>query len=244
MSDERAKTYRYEPEFSQLDSKGFLKPAGIQMVVNTVAGLHLKEYNVDFATLIKNNLSWVLLSLTVEAINPIDAEKPLFVNTWYSERKGIFYRRELQIKNESGDVAFNCATYSTVLDLSARRIFKGKTLPFNLMEPQNILLLDARPTFKEKHEYTDVAEYKVQRSYIDGLGHVNNGRYGDFCYDSLNDDEADMSLVKRMELYFVSELRPDDSFTTQRAASDGKTIIQGYNNVSEKSSFYGVFEFN
>ncbi len=243
MNNEMDKVYRYEPEFSQLDTNGFLKPSGIQSVVNTVAGLHLKDYGVDFATLINNNLSWVLLSLSVEMVNPIEGEKPLFVNTWYSENKGIFYRRELQVKNEGGDVVFNCATYSTILDLIERKIYRAKTLPFKLMEPQNILMLEARPTFKGKYEYTDIEVHRVQRSYIDGLGHVNNGRYGDFCYDSLTEEEADMSRLQRMELYFVSELRPNDSFTTQRAIDGRKTIIHGLNNSSEKSSFFGTFEY-
>ncbi len=243
MNIERQEVYKYEPEFSQLNSNGFFKPAGFQTAVNTVVGLHLKDHHLDFETLISMDLSWVLLSLTVEPVIPVAGTEPLFISTWHSESKGVFFRRELQAKNSAGEVVFNCATYSTLLDLKARKIYRTRPLPFDIMSPEEYCLMDARPTYKGKHDFIDVANTTIQRSYIDGLGHVNNSRYGDFCYDSLSDDEADMERLSRMELYFASELRQGEVFKTQKAVDGNKTVIHGINTDADKTSFYGVFSY-
>ncbi len=243
-NSETREVYRYEPEFSLLNSKGFLKPAGFQTVVNNIVGVHLKKHNIDFERLISMDLSWVLLSLTIEPQMPVRGTEPLFITTWHSENKGIFFRRELQAKNEKGEVVFNCATYSTMLDLVGRTIYRKRPLPFEIMEPEQVTLLDARPTFKGRHEFSDIATSTVQRSYIDGLGHVNNARYGDFCYDSLSDSEAELDRLSRMEIYFVSELKQSETYTAQKACEDNKTIVRGYNNENDKVSFYGVFHYD
>ncbi len=242
MNSEIHDVYRYEPEFSLLNSSGLLKPAGFQTIINTIVGLHLKKHDLDFEKLIATDLSWVLLSLTVEPKMPVRGTEPLFVTTWHSESKGIFFRREMQAKNEAGEVVFNCATYSTLLDLAERTIYRKRPLPFAIMEPEQVILLEARPTFKGKYDFTDIDKLIVQRSYIDGLGHVNNARYGDFCYDSLNEDEANLENISRMEIYFLSELKQFESFTTQRAVDGNRIIIRGHNNNTDKISFYGVFQ--
>ncbi len=244
-SNELQQHYEIEIEFSQLDQNGYLTPAGYQYIVNAVAGKHLINYNLEFARLIGMGLSWVLLSISVDVINPIKGEGTKVVGTtWHSQRKGIFFRREISVCDENGTPLFNCATYSTLLDLETRSIYKSRTLPFELMPPTEETLLIATPSFKEKNEYEKGDSRLAQRSYIDGLGHVNNGRYGDFCFDAMDEEEARMDKLRRMEIYFVSELRLGEKFTTNKAKQDNKLVVQGYNESSDKVAFYGVFKYD
>ncbi len=243
--NEYEQNYEIEIEFSQFDENGYLKPAGYQNLANSIADRHLINYNLNFEKLIESGLSWVLLSLSIDIINPIKGrDKKLIGKTWYSSRKGILHRREITVLSEDGTTMFNCATISTLIDLEKRSIFKGRTLPFELMEPSEKLLLEAQASYKQKLEFEKGTKHKVQRSYIDGVGHVNNSRYGDFCFDAFDDEQANLQNLSRIELYFVSEMRLGEYFTTNKCINENSLIIQGFNESEQKTAFYGVFNYN
>ncbi len=242
--DELSTQYEVDIEFGNYDESGYLSPGGYQSIVNSLADKHLINYDMDFVKIFEHGISWVLLSISLDIINPIHSKhKKIIGKTWFSGRKGIYFRRELQLQTLEGEPLFNCATYSTLLNLQTRGIYKNRELPFELMEPTPNLIIEAKPSFKEKLEYDKGQARTVRRSYIDGLGHVNNGRYGDFCFDALS-EELKMEHLRRMEIYFMSEMRLGQNFSTNTAINEaGSTVVQGYNNSSEKPSFYGVFNF-
>ncbi len=229
-------------DFSHFDSNGYLTPTGYQYIVNAVADKHLFKYDVAYETLIKLGISWVILSLTIDIVNPVrDRKKRLIGKTWYSQRKGIFFRREMSVQDEDGVHILNCTMYSTLLNLETRSIFRSRELPFKLMEPTEKFLIEAKPTFKEKYEYTLCEKRVVKRSYLDMLGHVNNGRYSEFCYDALTDEEASLARLSRFEIYFVSELKLSEEFSIHKSITDDKITVMGYNENLDKPAFYGVF---
>ncbi len=242
--DEQSQKYEIEFDFAYFDNSGYLTPVGYQTIVNYVADKHLLNHGMNFERLVPLGISWVILSLTLDIVNPIkDREKKFYGRTWYSQRKGIYYRREVTVEDENGAVMFNCATYSTLLDLNTRSIYKSRILPFELMEPTEQLLVEAKPSFKEKLQYTQGEKRIVHRSYLDGLGHVNNGKYSTFCYDAFDDNEANLENMRRMELYFATEMRFGDYFSSNKATYENRLIVQGYNESKEKPSFYGVFGY-
>ena len=54
----------------------------------------------------------------------------------------------------------------------------------------------------------------------DGVGHVNNTKYGDFVYDAMSDGErTNMDRLSRLDVWFVSELREGDEFDIFKDAS-------------------------
>ncbi len=231
-------------EFSHFDPQGYLTPKGYQHIANSIADKHLIRHGLSFETLIQKGISWVLLSLSIEIQHPIqERAQTLFGKTWFSGRKGIYFRREISVHREDGTMVFCCALYSTLLDLNTRTIYRKRTLPFELMEPTEKILLPATPSFKEKQSFVKGEQQTVKRSYLDMLGHVNNERYGDFCFDALSESEADLKTLHRMELYFVSELNLQDSFSVNKAVQDKRVFVQGLCEPEEKPSFYGVFDY-
>ncbi len=242
---EQNHSYEIDLEFSYFDENGYLTPYGYQYVVNCVADKHLLMLNMNFEKSIVYGVSWVILSLTVDIVNPIKGrDKKIIGKTWYSQHKGLFHRREVRVEDEDGLLLFNCATYSTLIDLKTHSIYRNRTLPFELMPPTDELILDAKPTFKEKLEFESGETQKVRRSHIDGLGHVNNGKYSNFCFDAFNDEQADLKKLRRMEIYFVNEMRLGEEFSTNKLVDGDRLVLQGYNKDTDKPSFYGVFYYN
>lgn len=73
---------------------------------------------------------------------------------------------------------------------------------------------------------------------------MNNCRYGEFAYDVFSAQERDnLKKLKRMNIYFVSELKINDVFSILKAYDDRNIIVRGYNETKECIAFNVIFEF-
>ncbi len=238
-------TYNIELEFAHFGKNGHFTPGGYHYIINSMVDKHLIHFNINFEKLLDKNVSWVLLSLTADIINPIkNREQKLIGKTWFSGKKGVIFRRELTIHQEDGTHILSATLYSTLIDLKSRSVYRNRELPFELVMPTQNVLIEAKPTFKEKYEYEKGEILKVRKSYLDMVGHVNNLKYSDFCFDALSDEEENLENLKRMEIYFTSELKEKEEFSLNKNINENKIVIQGFNETQGKPAFYGVFTYN
>ena len=135
MNSEKAFVYEIEPEICDLNESNILKPYAYQRLFAQVAEQHLNRVNINIGTTLKGNLAWALVALSIEIIKPVEGCPKLYANTWYSQRKGPFFRRELLFKNEKGETMFHGSTFSILMDVEKRTIYRKKELPFSLTEP-------------------------------------------------------------------------------------------------------------
>jgi acyl-ACP thioesterase len=245
MRSEKDYIYEVETEPSVLNENNILKPYAYQNLFAQIVEKHLKNINVNVDITRKFNLAWVLSSLAFELVKPVEGCARMYANTWYSQRRGPFFRRELVFRNENGEVMFHGSTFSILLDVEKRTIYRKKELPFLLGEPAKYFTIEAGPTFKTNFEFCKVCEREVLNSHIDCLGHVNNCRYGEFAYDAFNDKERqNLANLKRMDINFISELRNKDTFSILKACTGNKVFVRGYNNIKDNIAFDIKYEFS
>lgn len=247
MRTEKDLVYELETEVSDLNENNFLKPYGYQELFARLVEPHLVKISADLETTMKSNLAWALVSLSIGIVNPVKGCMKLFGNTWHSEHRGPFFRRDFVMKSEADEVMFQGASYSVLLDLEKRSIYREKDLPFHHLPSLNEFVLDTSPTNKVRKtdlEFCKVDERKVYNSFIDCLGHVNNCRYGEFAYDAFTDEERDaLGELKRMDIYFHSELKSKDVFSIRKAYEDKVLYIQGYNDTKSETAFEYILTF-
>ncbi|TEB15468.1 Acyl-ACP thioesterase [Pelotomaculum sp. FP] len=245
MRIEKDYLYEVETEPSVLNDYNILKPYAYQNLFAQIVEKHLRNINVNVNITRKYNLAWVLTSLSFELVKPVEGCIKMYANTWYSQRRGPFFRRELVFRNENGEVMFHGSTFSVLLDVEKRTIYRKKELPFLLGQPTGDFTIEASPTFKTNLEFCKVDERKVLNSHIDYLGHVNNCRYGEFAYDAFTDKERqNLAKLKRMDFNFTSELRKKDTFSILKAYDGNKVFVRGYNDIKDNTAFDIKFEFS
>ncbi|NLX63910.1 MAG: hypothetical protein GX022_03905 [Clostridiaceae bacterium] len=245
MINEKDFVYEIKPDFSELNEFGYLKPYAYQNLFGAIAERHLSKINLNVDTTMKYGLAWVLISISLEIIKPVKGCIKLFAQTWHSQKKGPFFRRELVFKDENGDLLFHGSTFSVLLDLNTRTIFRKKETPFHIGPGIPEFTIEASPFFKTDIDFKTIDKRKVYNSYIDYLGHVNNTRYGEFAYDAFTDEEKEnLHKMKRYEVFFLSELRDKDIFSVQRANIDNRIIIRGINEKSGETSFDVIIDFD
>lgn len=142
------------------------------------------------------------------------------------------------ILDEAGETAAVGATFSALIDMNTHRLMMDKTFlsRFDLAEGEKLLAADKR--FQERYEYAAVEERLVRPSFIDGLGHVNNERYGEFVYDALTKEErSSIGSLKRMDIYFKAELTEGERFCMERAENGNAVILRGVHAADGREAF-------
>lgn len=236
--------FETETDFSDFNEHNVFKPYAYQKYFSQAGEWDCVRHNCNVSEILKYNMSWAIVSMAVEIVKPMDRTMKLQANTWYSQRQGAFFRREFVFTNENDEVMFQGYVVSVLFDLLNRNIYRGIDLPFEMIDPFEEYTIPECPRKKPDLEFTEVDERKVYNSHIDVLGHVSNGRYGEFAYDTLSDEERDnLSQIKRMDISFKSELRVKDTFTMLKAFEGDKIMMQGYNNTKSDLSFNVIYTF-
>lgn len=237
--------YDIEVEVSQINENGILKPHAYQVLFADIASRHLNHFHANADDTMKYGMAWALISLQVEITRNIRGCEALRAQTWHSGTKGPYFRRELVFRDAAGDTVFQGSTFSVLLDIEKRSILRPKYLPISLPEPNPAVTIEAKATRHLHADFVPYDERRVYSSYIDMLGHVNNCRYGEFAYDAFTAAEkSNLANLRRMEIYFESELRMQDTFTISKAYEDSSLLIRGHNNGKDATSFDIVMDFS
>ena len=237
--DEKSLSYPIPLDTSMYSPEGAFYPAGYQKMVMRVFEEHLERIGMDVPRLIKAyGVSWVLLAMSLEITRPLSPAMQLSATTWHTSDALPLFRREIALKDESGAEVAVGTTFSALFDVHTRRICHDAALLQNFMLPDGETRIEAKSQFATDADFTFVEERRVRPSFIDGVGHVNNMRYGEFVYDALTSEERGrMAKLSRLDVYFTAELKPDTSFVMERAEEGESVIVRGRILPSGKQAF-------
>lgn len=245
MQQEKDCVYEIMTATSYLNQHKQLKPSAYQVLFEQMAERHLSDIGLNVDTTMQYGLAWALVSMSLEVTNPIEENLTLYGSTWYSQHRGPYFRRELLFRDKAGRVMFQGSTHSVLLDMEKRTVFRKKATPFPMPEPTMQFLVEASANFKMEAALQRIEERTVKPSDIDCLGHVNNCRYGEFIYDTFSSTEQqNLKDLRRMDIYFHSELRQNDQFTISKAVEDKQVYFQGFNKNKDDVSFHIVMHYN
>ena len=239
--------YLYTIDTSMLDKNGVITPAGYQRIIITTTEKELKRLNMDIATLISEmGVSWVLLSLTVKILKQIKPNQELVVCTYHTWQKGVIYRRDFLISDaKTGENIAYATTFSSLLDINKRRICTDRAIYQKLSLLDSVELFEAESRHAVMGEFEFCEEVRAKPSWIDSLGHVNNFKYGELCYDNIPQDYIEkMHKLSRLEMFFTGELRVDDSVKISKRACDDYLEICGERSKEVKSAFLVRMKFD
>lgn len=241
LCNESERSYSCAVGMEMLNGYGVMKPSGYQSLIMEISGRHLRQFAIGEDDLIQKGMAWVLVSSSIEILTPIRGEINLTARTWHSEQDRLTFRRELCFADDQGNNLFNAATFSVLMDMNDRRIIRPDRLNFDIGQPHSQFLLEASPKLRIREEMQPCDRRKIYPSCIDRLGHTNNCRYSEFAYDALTGEEiANLENMRRIDLFFKSELKPGEYFTVRRSSSQvekGELMIDGVNEQTGKQSF-------
>ena len=207
-----------------------LRPDSYQRLLISAMEQHRVRTGTDMPTMVKNHgVSWLLLALAVEIRRPIRLNDLLSARTWNTARQGLIFRREVEFTDEDGTPVMVAAKFHGTFDCATRHICRDEAILSRLTLPEGERLLEA----ESRHavnlaDFVPAGRRTIPPSWIDFLEHVNNMRYGEMIYDALTPERrAQMAQLRRLEIYFTGEIRPDDTVLMYRLDAAARTEVAG-----------------
>lgn len=197
---------------------------------------HLKKTDQGVGVILMERYAWALVVMKLSIITPI-TNLNITGKTWYAGRRGPYYRREYSLFQDGKPVLVG-ASYSILLDVIDRSVYRNKTLPFKELTPTDIFLTDLKTSFKETIDYTFIQTNTVKEQHIDALGHTNHLNYIEFIYQTLDYNEIkEMNTYNTLELFFQKEMLLGDVFTINKGYKDDFLIYLIYNKTRDEMAF-------
>ncbi len=245
---ELEKEYYFRVDTGAQNENHAMTLSALQRAIVTASEEHLKNIGLDVPKLMSEyGVSWILLSLSIDIRDRIRGGELLSIRTWHTNKKGVYYRRDFEIRHEDGTVAAVAATFSSIFDMKTRRLCTNEKV-LELVDElgEGRELFEAAPRLRIKpEELLPVMSQKVMPSWIDALGHTNNFRYGDLITDALTEEtRANLGNLSRFELGFTGELRLGESVELRRKDNDDGTILAaGIRSTDGKPAFLAKLVF-
>lgn len=245
---ELEKTYIFRTDTGTQNENRALTLSALQRIIVVISEEHLENIGLDVPFLMREyGVSWILLSMSVDIKSPIRDGERLSVRTWHTEKKGVYFRREIEVCHPDGSVAAVAATFSSIFDMKSRRLSTDPEVlekVHQLGDGNKLLEAESRIRIKPD-DFPVVMTQKVMPSWIDSLGHVNNFRYGDLITDALPDEiRAKLGNLSRYEIGFTGELRLGESVELRlKEEEDGTVLAAGIRSTDGKPAFLAKLAF-
>lgn len=233
MGNRKESDYCYQVSFGigQFGANGVLRPDALLRVVTDTADQHVSSFNANNAMLLEEfGVAWVLLSMEIHLIKPIQPNEILTARTWCTGWKHGMYGRDMEITNADGERVIGMGSLWTLLDVNTREISRSEAAQ------EAMVLLEEPPIYPgkkarfktRKYELVEVDQRRIYPSMLDASAHVNNSRYGELFYDSLSEEARDrVKEAEHFEFYFHGELREGDKVTLSRYEDQNEAIVTG-----------------
>lgn len=237
--DEKCIEHPIHIDISMYNADGNFTPSAYQRMIMSMIEEHLDILEIGEKQLMEQHgISWVLLSTSIQLKRKLFPTDKLIGKTWHAGGRVPSFRRDFIFEDGHGEVVAVGATISTLFENETRKLClnKEKLSVVNLECGEPVLDVLERK-MKTEAVFVDVESRKVRPSMTDGVGHVNNTKYGDLVYDAMSGEERGrLSNLKRLDVWFNHELREGESVEISKAESKDILYFTG-KKVDGKSSF-------
>lgn len=223
----------------EVDFKNRLRIDSLFMLLQDTAASHADKNNLGYNALIEHNLAWVLSWAKVETDEYPGFGDEIKIMTWPKRKYKLYSLRDFYVRKNEQIISRATSAWLPI-NLKSKRIIDTSGLPAPIYYqeqesaineiPQKVIDLDKKEfILTKKMRYTD----------IDLNQHVNNIRYIELIMDSFTRDKYENSLLKSIEVNFVSESIFNDEIEVYKscAVANGIDVIEGINKNNLKIIF-------
>lgn len=222
--------------FSNCNMHKKMKLSALLTYLSDTAGEDYDQKGLSNDFLTENGYAFLISSYNVKFIRTPREAEFLTIRTWEQGLKGPKVLRDYKIVDEDGISVIEAKSIWCIVNPDNHKLIRPKKFPFSKFL-ENEEKVDMPYCEKNLHkDLVKVYEKRIGYSDIDGNGHVNNSRYGDFLIDALNLDMADKEY-KNFQIEFVSEAKYGEIMEVYIDSSSDKNRISAVGKVNGNDSF-------
>jgi len=229
---EKKISYSTEIPCFMVDRHKLLRPVAFFDLAQQMAMVGGEYCGFGEDVLWKFGVVWVLARMDVKFLKPVHRDDKVTINTWSRGPQSIFFARDYELLDESGERAVVATSSWIIMDFKSRRAVRVDRLEgFEVGEPQN----DERVMDDEAHkvmlprgvELQKVGEHRVAYSDIDTNQHVNNAMYIEWAMDVIPEEVVNARPVSEVSINFIKEAVPGEVVDLYHLEADGAHFVEG-----------------
>lgn len=231
----------YIVDFRDVDRGYHIKFPQLLEVLGTISTKHTNSVGIDPYYLHSKGLAWILYEWKVEMIRTQLYARPIRIETFGTDKRGMYFMRYFGIYDEEGSIIGRGYSKWVVIDLQKRRIAKIpnevlEAFQFNRNETSEtqdriMKLPDSTPRTRKMEEVErKVCHFPLRYYDIDPNGHVNNVKYLEWAIESLHGegDFLDAHVPKTVSVVYKKEKSPEGEVVCSFIRED----MQTYHEIS------------
>ncbi len=214
--------YEYEIQYQEVDMNRKLRLFTLENYLLNVAGRCADDLGFGIKYLKEQNLTWVLVRLSVEMTYLPTACDHVVFETWIESNIHMLSTRNFRmylLQDGQKQMIGSAKSVWAVLDLTKREIVNCFDQPvFADKVDGEVLAMTRAPRPVPMTEPDDIVEHKIQYSDVDYNRHCNSCKYLEIMLNAKLPDFGDKGF--RIDLNYAKEVYWNDTVYTHYLADD------------------------
>ena len=213
-------THSYTLTAGESNAEGYMPLTLLVERIIEVATEHANSLEIGYATLIKQNIGWVLSRLSVEMDSMPEINENYTLTTWIESYNRRFSERNFVITGDGGK------TFGYARTVWGARGFATAELPCPMAKTPRIGALPAD---------TESSNYTFKYCDLDFNRHVNTVRYVELLMNQWPLEHYDHSFANRFDILFHHECHFGEEIELRRSGSDNLSDCEIINHEGIKA---------
>ena len=227
-------TKKIKPRTSDFDIYDKIKLHSLLDMFQDMAGDHAKILGLGYDQFKPRNLAWVLITTKIDILKDIPYDSEVILSTWPLEKGRVDFIRDYSVSSPDGELYAIGSSKWVVIDYNTRRILRAKDIdyPGEYLNDKNYSEVEKlRIEIPSDKEY--VCSHIVSNNDLDHNGHMNNCKYMEFIYNTINIKDGKQLISMHMD--FINEAMLGDKLDLYKFNYENELYYTGY--VNDKQSF-------
>lgn len=229
--------------FSQCNKFQRIKLSELLAITSDTAVEDYNQRGLSWKFLAEHDTAILLSRLALRLHKLPHAHDMITVHTWEEAPQGLQLFRKYEITGNEGEKLVSGVSSWLIVNPSTRRIIKPAL--FTLRDAPTLTTpLDSLDCGKIQQDENAafLEERKVRPSELDGNGHVNNSKYGDYITDCLSEEEQSMQL-KDFRLNYAKEATCGQTLKLYKSEDKAQNTITITGKQEQNVCFESVLYF-
>lgn len=223
---------------NDFDTYDQIKTSALLELFQDIAGLHAEQIGIGYEASLKSNHIWVLVRNKLEIFENPEPLTYATLKTWPHEKGRADFNREYLLEDVNGKVLARGLSKWVIIDTNTRRLCRGDSISYgegelwddNYYNDVEKVVLPDTTLFKK------VLSHKVTKNDLDHNKHMNNAKYTDLVFDSVDDK----LFIKNLLIEYHQESKLDDIIDLYIYEDEERIYHLGM--INDKKIFSSIIE--
>lgn len=233
---EKYHTHKYFLTAGETNAEGRMPLTLIVERIIELASEHANKLNLGYASLIEQNIGWVLSRLSVEMMSLPDINSTYTVCTWIESINRRLSERNFSITGENGEVYGFARTVWVPMNFDTRTVADLGAFDLDSYPIGNLACpIEKTPRIAALGEEARATDYDVKYCDIDFNRHVNTVRYIEMLMNQWPLEHFDRLYPRRFDILFRHECRFGETLSLRVADKDNVSDCEIVKSTGDKA---------